>query len=84
MRVVVVTVSDGRYSGRGEAVHLARYGQSVASVLAQIESLKGEKSVIDDRPGAKSRANDQELRRNNSSRHDRNLAPGRIIKSGPP
>src|SRR5881397_207721 len=39
-RVVVVTVSDGQYMGRGEAVPLARYGQSAASVLAQIESIK--------------------------------------------
>ncbi len=39
-RVVVVTVSDGQHTGRGEAVPLARYGQSAASVLAQIESLK--------------------------------------------
>src|SRR5436305_14052277 len=39
-RVVVVTVSDGQCTGRGEAVPLARYSQSAASVLAQIESLK--------------------------------------------
>jgi L-alanine-DL-glutamate epimerase-like enolase superfamily enzyme len=37
--VVVVTVTDGQHTGRGEAVPLARYGQSGASVLAQIESV---------------------------------------------
>ena len=44
-RVVVVTVSDGQYTGRGEAVPLARYGQSAASVLAQIKSLKSTPSL---------------------------------------
>lgn len=39
-RVVVVRVSDGQYTGRGEAVPSARYGESGASVLAQIESMK--------------------------------------------
>jgi len=40
-RVVVVRVSDGQHTGRGEAVPIARYDQSCASVLAQIESMKG-------------------------------------------
>ena len=44
-RVVVVTVSSGDYTGRGEAVPIARYGQTVESVLAQIESMKSEKSL---------------------------------------
>ena len=44
-RVVVVTVSDGQHTGRGEAVPLARYGQSAASVLAQIESIKSAPSL---------------------------------------
>src|SRR5206468_8653525 len=44
-RVVVVRVSDGQYMGRGEAVPLARYGQSAASVLAQIESIKSAPSL---------------------------------------
>jgi L-alanine-DL-glutamate epimerase-like enolase superfamily enzyme len=39
-RVVVVTVTDGQHSGRGEAVPIRRYNQSPASVLAQIESIK--------------------------------------------
>jgi L-alanine-DL-glutamate epimerase-like enolase superfamily enzyme len=44
-RVVVVTVTDGQHTGRGEAVPIARYNQSVASVLAQIESMKSEKNL---------------------------------------
>src|SRR6266516_5911795 len=40
-RVVVVRVSDGQYTGRGEAVPITRYDQSCSSVLAQIESMKG-------------------------------------------
>jgi L-alanine-DL-glutamate epimerase-like enolase superfamily enzyme len=39
-RVVVVTVTDGQYMGRGEAAPSPRYGQSGASVLAEIESIK--------------------------------------------
>jgi len=44
-RVVLVTVTNGHYTGRGEATPIARYGQSAASVLAQIESMKSEKSL---------------------------------------
>jgi len=40
IRVVVVTVSGGQHTGRGEGVPLARYGQSATSVLEQIESIK--------------------------------------------
>ena len=43
--VVVVTVNDGQHTGWGEAVPSARYGQSGASVLAQIESMKGVPSL---------------------------------------
>jgi L-alanine-DL-glutamate epimerase-like enolase superfamily enzyme len=39
-RVVVVTVTDGRHTGRGEAAPIRRYNQSPASVLTQIESIK--------------------------------------------
>src|SRR6266480_3017217 len=39
-QVVVVTVTDGQYTGRGEGVPIARYNQSTASVLQQIESIK--------------------------------------------
>ncbi len=44
-RVVVVTVSDGEHTGRGEAVPISRYGQNAASTVAQLEqvSAKGEK-----------------------------------------
>jgi len=44
-RIVVLTVSDGKHIGRGEAVPLARYNQSVDSVLAQIESIQGDKNL---------------------------------------
>jgi len=44
-RVVVVTVTGGQHTGRGEAVPIKRYNQSVASVLAQIESIKSEKDL---------------------------------------
>jgi len=44
-RVVVVTASDGQHTGRGEAVPSARYGESGASVLAQIESIESEKNL---------------------------------------
>ncbi len=37
--VVTVTVSDEQYAGRGEAVPIARYNQSVESVLAQVDSI---------------------------------------------
>src|SRR6266545_4618424 len=40
-RVVVLRVSDGQHTGRGEAVPIARYDQSCVSVLAQIESMEG-------------------------------------------
>ena len=43
--IVVVTVDDGKHIGRGEGVPLARYNQSVASVVAQIESVRGEKNL---------------------------------------
>ena len=44
-RVVIVTVTDGKDAGRGEATPIARYGQSAASVLAEIESLKSKNSL---------------------------------------
>jgi L-Ala-D/L-Glu epimerase len=44
-----VTASDGKHIGRGEGIPLARYNQSTASVLAQIESIAGEKNL--DRQG---------------------------------
>ena len=42
--VITVSVSDGRYTGHGEGVPIARYDQSTDSVFAQIESVQ----VIDD------------------------------------
>src|SRR5438477_1191523 len=47
-RVVVVTVTDGHHTGRGEAVPIRRYNQSVKSVLEQIETIKAAKHL--DRP----------------------------------
>jgi len=38
--VVVVTVTDGQHTGRGEGVPIARYNQTVSSVLAQIELMQ--------------------------------------------
>jgi L-alanine-DL-glutamate epimerase-like enolase superfamily enzyme len=45
VRVVVVTVSDGRHTGRGEGVPVARYRQNIESVLGQIESIKTEENL---------------------------------------
>lgn len=42
-QVVVVTISDREHVGCGECVPLARYNQSITSVLAQIESIENEK-----------------------------------------
>ncbi len=39
--VVVVTVTDGEFLGWGECVPYGRYGETVESVLAQIESILG-------------------------------------------
>jgi L-alanine-DL-glutamate epimerase-like enolase superfamily enzyme len=44
-RVVIMTVSDDEHIGRGEGGPIARYNQTPASVLAQIESLKTEKDL---------------------------------------
>jgi L-Ala-D/L-Glu epimerase len=48
-QVVVVTVSGGEHTGRGEGVPLARYNQNTASVLAQIESVNGEENLDRDK-----------------------------------
>ena len=39
--VVVATLSDGEHTGRGEGVPYARYGETVAGVVAAIRSAKG-------------------------------------------
>jgi L-Ala-D/L-Glu epimerase len=63
-RVVVVTVSDGNYTGRGEGVPLARYNQCTASTLAQFESIKSARDLDRERlqqllpPGASRNALD--------------------------
>jgi L-alanine-DL-glutamate epimerase-like enolase superfamily enzyme len=48
-RVVAVNVIDGKHAGRGEGVPIKRYNQSTESVLAQIESIKGEKNLDRDK-----------------------------------
>ena len=44
-QVVVVTVGNDGHIGRGEGVPIKRYGQSVESMLAQIEAIKAEKNL---------------------------------------
>jgi L-alanine-DL-glutamate epimerase-like enolase superfamily enzyme len=44
-QVVVVTVTDGQYIGRGECVPIKRYNQSCASVTEQIEPIKREENL---------------------------------------
>lgn len=39
--VVVAAIAEGKSAGRGECVPYARYGESVESVTAQIETLRG-------------------------------------------
>ena len=39
--VVVCEIADGPHRGRGEAVPYARYGETVAGVLEQIEAVRG-------------------------------------------
>ena len=40
--VVVAAIREGDHSGRGECVPYARYGESVQSVIGQIETLRRE------------------------------------------
>ena len=49
--VVVVELSDGRMTGRGECVPYARYGESVDSVTAAIEAMRGALAAGLDRAG---------------------------------
>ena len=44
-KIVALKVSDGKRVGRGECVPAGRYNQSVASVLAQIESIQSHKNL---------------------------------------
>jgi L-Ala-D/L-Glu epimerase / N-acetyl-D-glutamate racemase len=48
-RVVVVTVNDGKNTGRGEGVPIARYNQTIDSVIAQIESMKSVRDLDRDK-----------------------------------
>jgi L-alanine-DL-glutamate epimerase-like enolase superfamily enzyme len=49
--VVVAEIADGPHRGRGEAVPYARYGETVASVLAQIEGIRPQVEAGTDRAG---------------------------------
>jgi L-alanine-DL-glutamate epimerase-like enolase superfamily enzyme len=49
--VVTATIHDGVYAGRGEAVPYARYGESVSSVLEQIEAIRAAMEAGEDRAG---------------------------------
>src|SRR5689334_12103195 len=44
-RIIVVTISDGQFTGRGEGVPIRRYKQTPDSVLAQIETIKQETNL---------------------------------------
>jgi L-alanine-DL-glutamate epimerase-like enolase superfamily enzyme len=44
-QILVLTVSDGEHIGRGECVPVARYNQNTDSVLAQIQSIQGDKNL---------------------------------------
>jgi L-alanine-DL-glutamate epimerase-like enolase superfamily enzyme len=54
VEVVVAEISDGDARGRGECVPYARYGESVDSVLSQIEGLRDRLSHGLDREGLQS------------------------------
>src|SRR5438270_8017190 len=40
--VIVASIRDGDFTGRGECVPYARYGESIASVTAQMEQVRRE------------------------------------------
>jgi L-alanine-DL-glutamate epimerase-like enolase superfamily enzyme len=46
-RVIVVTITDGEHTGRGEAVPSKRYGETVASATAQLKSIFAKGQNID-------------------------------------
>jgi L-alanine-DL-glutamate epimerase-like enolase superfamily enzyme len=48
-RVILVTVSDGQHIGRAEAVPSKRYGETVASAVAQLEQIFSNGKRIDRR-----------------------------------
>lgn len=54
-RVVTVTVDDGTFTGRGEAVPYARYGESVEGVIATIAALAEDSEPLSDRTSLQKR-----------------------------
>jgi len=60
-RVVVVAVSDGQHVGRGEGVPIRRYGQDIASTVAELKKLSS--------PGAITRPEIQTLLPPNAARN---------------
>ena len=46
-RIIVVTISDGQHTCRGEAVPSKRYGETVTSVIAQLEQIFSNRETID-------------------------------------
>jgi L-Ala-D/L-Glu epimerase / N-acetyl-D-glutamate racemase len=48
-RVVVVTLNDGKNTGRGEGVPIARYNQTIDSVIAEIQSIKSVRDLDRDK-----------------------------------
>ena len=48
--VLTVTVSDGTYTGRGECVPYARYGETLDSVAEQIEALPLDRAALQETP----------------------------------
>ncbi|MBV1695744.1 MAG: dipeptide epimerase [Hyphomicrobiales bacterium] len=50
-RVVLVTLDDGRYRGRGEATPYARYGETIDGVVDAIRGCDGRLKDRDDLPG---------------------------------
>lgn len=61
-KVVTVTVSDGRHTGRGECVPYARYGETIAGVMDEIQ-------VQCDAPGGFDRASLQKLMKPGAARN---------------
>ncbi len=46
--VIRVTVSDGNFTGQGESVPYGRYGESIESVSAELESVRGKLRYVED------------------------------------
>ena len=46
--VIRVIVSDGHFTGQGESVPYGRYGESIESVTAELESVKGKLRYVED------------------------------------